>query len=128
MLARALELPDTGSRPRVDRSGGQLIGSSCASCAASAWPARAICHRCGEVSSLGSAFGPAGTLLTYTRVWIARPPFEPPYLVGQVELEHGPTVFAHIRSLPDDVRVPLPVGLVIAPADDAVPLFWFEPS
>jgi uncharacterized OB-fold protein len=126
-LAGALELPGTASRTRLDRERGQLVGSRCAACGATAWPARAVCHRCGEVAELDARFGPDGTLLTHSRVWIARPPLEPPYVLGQVEVAAGPVVFVHVRALPEEARVPLPVRLAIAADADAVPRFWFEP-
>jgi len=127
-LTVALELPQTGSRPRVDRRNGVLVGSRCDECGANSWPARAVCHRCGAPVMREHSFSARGTLLTYTTVWVPRPGLEPPYTIGQVKLEDGPLVFGHIRGLADGTPVPAAVQLALADELPAVPPFWFEPE
>jgi uncharacterized OB-fold protein len=75
-----------------------------------------------------TGFSPSGSLLTFTTVRIARKSLEAPYVLGQVKLADGPLVFAHVRRLAADARVPLDVALHIDGDPDAVPLFWFEPE
>jgi uncharacterized OB-fold protein len=125
-LSAALEMPLTGERPRLDRDRGHLLGSRCASCGATSWPARAICNRCGSAAIEGVALARTGTLLTYTEVWVERPGLQPPYILGQVELDDGPLIFTHVRRVVNGRRVPLPVEVVIG-EEDALPAFWVEP-
>ncbi|WP_041775867.1 OB-fold domain-containing protein [Blastococcus saxobsidens] len=76
-----------------------------------------------------SEFANRGRILSYTTVWVARPGLAPPYTLGQIQLDDdGPLVFGHIRELGDGTRVPVPVRMVVADTDDAVPPFWFEPA
>jgi uncharacterized OB-fold protein len=119
--------PLTGARPRLDRAAGRLVGSRCTRCGTRSWPARAICSACGA-DGLGLEPLPAtGALLSYTTVWVPRRGIAPPYVLGQVDLGDGATVFAHVRGLPEAATVPLAVRVVLA-ADGEVPSFWFRPS
>lgn len=126
-LTDAVDGISAASRPRIDRERRRLVGSCCRSCGATSWPGRAVCHRCGKAELEEAVFAAAGTLLTYTTVWVGRPGLEPPYTLGQVKLDGGPLVFAHVRGLAEGAVVPLPVELVLA-TEDAVPPFWFEPA
>lgn len=127
-LTKALSAPLTAERPRVDRDRGELIGSVCGSCGMGAWPARAVCHRCGSAEiEFGHGLAREGTLLTFTTVWVARPGLEPPYVLGQIEVDRGVEVFAHVRGLAEEAVTPLPVSLVIGEPGE-VPEFWFEPK
>lgn len=125
-LSAALDVPPSQDRRRFDRAACCLIGSRCADCSATSWPRRAVCHNCGAAAPAEVCFEPRGTLLTHTRVWIARPGLDPPYTVGQVRLAGGPTIFAHVRGLAENARVPLPVRIIFDPNEEAVPPFWFE--
>lgn len=75
-----------------------------------------------------AAFGPAGSLLSFTTVWVERPGIEAPYTLAQVKLEDGPLVFAHVRNLAGDARVPFPVRLVVVAEEATFPPFWVEPE
>jgi uncharacterized OB-fold protein len=125
-LSRALDVPGTAQRPRID--GGALSGSRCAECGATSWPARAVCHLCGSPSMEPERFSSRGTLLTHTEVWTPRPGLEVPYRLAQVQIEDGPAIFCHVRGLEPGRLIPLPVRLVLAADEAAVPPFWFEPE
>lgn len=125
-LNPALDWAPTAERPRTDRLGQSLVGSRCSACEATSWPARAICQQCGQAATETAHFGPAGTLISFTTVWVPRPGLEVPYTLGQVVVKDGPAVFGHVRGLPGDARTPLNVTLHVAD-DDVVPPFWFEP-
>jgi uncharacterized OB-fold protein len=125
-LSVALNARATGQRARLDRETSVLLGSRCRNCGTCSWPGTAVCRRCGSADLEDAAFGPQGTLVTYTRVWVERPGFEPGYVLGQVDLNGGVRVFAHVRGLPDTVKVPQLVRLVVGDQDKA-PAFWFEP-
>jgi uncharacterized OB-fold protein len=124
-LSAALEVPPSRERRRFDRAAGRLVGSRCAECGATSWPRRAVCHSCGAPAPGEVSFEPSGTLITHTRVWVARHGLDSPYSVGQVRLADGPTIFAHVRGLPDGVKVPLEVRLAFSEDESAIPPFWF---
>jgi uncharacterized OB-fold protein len=132
-LNRALTAVATGARPRIQD--GALVGSRCTACGTRSWPSRAVCGRCGSDELAQEALPAVGELLSYTSVWVARGPFTPPYVLGQADFGEGAVVFGHVRGLPDDAHVPLPVSVVIAPVSVVIappgdePLdFWFEPA
>ena len=74
----------------------------------------------------GVAFAREGELLTFSTVRVPRPGIEAPYTLGQVRLDDGPTLFTHIRNLPEAASVPLRVRLVLG-EPGATPSFWFCP-
>ena len=125
-LSRALGATLTKERPRIE--GGVLVGSRCGACGARSWPARAVCSRCGSDELSPERLPELGQLLSYTSVWVARGPFEPPYVLGQADFGDGAVVFGHVRGLADDTQVPLPVRVVVAPSADSGLDFWFEPA
>jgi len=127
-LTAALQAPSSLERRRVDRATGRLTGTRCADCGTVSWPGRAVCHHCGSAATSEFALSSHGELITCTTVWISRPGLVPPFTLGQIDLPEGARVFGHVRSLPEHARVPLPVQLVMAPEDDAIPPFWFEPT
>jgi uncharacterized OB-fold protein len=126
MVLNALDVPNTGARPRFDRAVGLLVGSACDRCQATSWPARAVCHRCGHAPTTQAAFSASGTLLSFTTVWVSRPGVPAPFMLVQVKLDYGPVVVSHGRGLGPDLRTPAPVTLVLNDDPDAVPAFWFE--
>ena len=127
-LRRAETARETGTRPRVDRQAGVLVGSRCADCGIRSWPARAICSNCGSDALALEPLPRTASLSSYTTVWVPRPSLTVPYVLGQVEFGDGASIFAHVRELPEDARVPLPVSVVLCPDPDQTPSFWFEPT
>ena len=125
-LNRALEAAGTRERPRL--ADGALVGSRCVTCGARSWPARAVCARCGSDEVATDRLQDTARLLSYTSVWIARGAFAPPYVLGQADFGDGAVVFGHVRGLPPDAKVPLPVRVVVAPGGDEPLDFWFEPA
>lgn len=125
-LSRALEATPTAERDRYDRGAGALHGSRCRRCGETSWPGRAICNSCGSADVAAESFARTGTLLTYASVWVPRPGLEAGYVLGLVELDNGPSVFTHVRDLPDGTKVPLAVELELA-EPDRVPPFCFRP-
>lgn len=69
-----------------------------------------------------------GMLTSYTKVWIPRDDYPPPFLLGQVILDDGTLLFSHVRCLPADQLVPARVSVVVPqqPVDGLA--FWFEPD
>ena len=66
-------------------------------------------------------------LVSHTTVWVSRPGLEAPYTLGEVALEGGVNLYAHVRGLPEETTVPFPVRLVLG-QENEVPAFWFEPD
>ena len=127
-LAVSEDIAGTLERRRIDTASGELIGSECQNCSARSWPGRAICSRCGSDDISFNPLPRIATLLSFTKVWVPRPGLTVPYVLGQVSFGHGATVFAHVRELSEEARVPLAVSLVLSPNPDQVPSFWFEPT
>jgi uncharacterized protein len=115
-------------RTRFDARAGVLVGSRCSECGARSWPARAACARCGSVAVSEAPLPREGSLVSYTIVWVARPGLSTPYVLGQADFGDGASVFAHVRGLAADVRVPIPVRAVISADESAVPRFWLTPE
>jgi|GEM_PF-2309975 len=128
-LRAAIEVESTARRRRLDRAAGLLIGSGCPVCAATSWPPRAVCHRCGSPMDLERALPREGALLSFTKVWVPRPGLEAPYTLGQIEILDS-IFFAHVRGLGAEARVPMTVALVVpGEEDEDEPVsFWFEPA
>jgi uncharacterized OB-fold protein len=119
----------TKDRPRYNQERSTLVGSQCSACRTLSWPARAVCNRCGS-PDVGIADLPqVGSLLSYTRVWVARQGMNIPYVLGQIRLGPGALLFAHVRGLDEGAIVPIDVRVVV-PADNepADVAFWFEPA
>jgi uncharacterized OB-fold protein len=129
-----MELTDADSatpflqRTRFDAQAGVLVGSRCSECGARSWPSRAACARCGSVAVSEAPLPREGSLVSYTIVWVARPGLSTPYVLGQADFGDGASVFAHVRGLEADVRVPTPVRAVISTDESAVPRFWLTPD
>jgi len=124
-LIAALDASPYADRPRLDQASGRLIGSRCPDCSALSWPSRAVCHRCGAAGLEATSLSAEGTLVSHTRCWVPRPGLEPPFVLGQVRLDDGVSVFGHVRGLRDaeageHVRVK-----TVAADEKAVPAFWF---
>lgn len=126
MAALVSDIP-FADRQRVDRSTGRLVGSRCEACGAASWPARAVCERCGSAHVVVAEMSTTGKLVTFTTVHVSRAGLPAPYVLGQVDLPDGVRIVAHGRGFTEAHRVPMPVRLVLADAEDAVPPFYFEP-
>lgn len=127
-LTRAAQAIPTAQRTRVDAEAGRLVGSRCEACGTRSWPARAVCSACGSDALVLAALPETGQLTSYTTVWVARDGLPAPYVLGQVDLGHGATVFAHVRGAGDELTVPAAVRLVLADDPAATPRFWFQSS
>lgn len=127
-LDAALERTPTGERPRFDAETGALVGSACSACGSSAWPGRAVCHRCGSASVYDRAFTGPALLESYTEVHVARPGLETPYVLGQVRLHDGPFVFGRIIGLHGPVELPCRVTARVDSDGRGAPVYWFEPE
>jgi uncharacterized OB-fold protein len=125
-LSLALEQPNASGRPRFSRQRGELIGSECRSCGQRSWPGRSVCQRCRSADVTPASLATQGRVLTYSTVWVPRPGLEAPYVLGQVLLDDGVRLFAHLRQRGEPATDPS-VHMVFAQDERTVPPFWFEP-
>jgi uncharacterized OB-fold protein len=125
-LANALNSIGSDSRPRFDAQNRTLQGSKCRNCESVSWPARPVCQDCGDGLLDPASFGPDGQLTMYAEVWVPVAGMDSPYILGRIQMEAGPTVFAHVRGIGGKALVPLAVVLTFADSETAIPPFWFE--
>lgn len=122
-LAQALAAAGSAERPRFDQDRGVLLAGVCNECGAQAWPAGAVCLRCGSGGIALRPLPQTGVLTTWTRVWVPVEGIEPPYLLGIVEL--GPVrVVGHVVGIDDSFAVPGRVRVAVHPDDH--PPFHFD--
>jgi uncharacterized protein len=114
-------------RPRFSASEGVLLGSECAACSTRSWPGRSLCHHCGSPDVAAVPLGSEGVLTTFTTVHVSRPGLAAPYVLGQLRLDDGTRLFAHVRRLAEDAATPIRVRLVFSADEQSIPPFWFEP-
>jgi len=102
--------------------GPRLLGSKCATCGTPYFPKSPVCRNpaCAGASMEDAAFGPNGTLWSYTIQYYPPPPpakyDEPyvPYALGMIDLPEGLRVLARISTdKPEDVVVGSDVQLVL---------------
>ena len=111
-------------RERLDAQGQRLVGSRCADCGLSAWPAHIVCGRCGNTRLEPLALPTIGQVRTWTRVWVPAPGLEPPYVIAMVAL--GDVIVpTHVRGAVDGLSAGAPVRVVVDLT--ASPPFWVEP-
>lgn len=113
------DLPDKDAPKTsdVDTERAALIGSRCAACGDTAFPARRVCIDCGGDRLSKVTLPTEGTLYSYStvRVSAARPT---PYTLGYVDLAGDVRILAHIVGPEETLRPDIPVRLTIAENDD----------
>jgi uncharacterized OB-fold protein len=79
------------------RDRGILLGSRCAACSFTYFPARLFCERCFTELSADTECGPEGTLESWTvgHVGIDEDPSDEPFVVGLIRLDGADTVLMH---------------------------------
>lgn len=103
--------------------GARLVGSRCAGCGTPYFPRSDRCHHpdCGGAAMEDAAFGPFGTLWSYSVQNYPPPPparyDEPyqPYALGVVDLDDGLRVVGRMTGDGGAPQVGAPVELVLAP-------------
>jgi len=118
--------PQTSTAPfradalEIDRGQVHLIGSSCESCGALAFPPRRICASCRSAALCRVRLGETGRLYTYAIVRQAPKEFPTPYIIGYVDLDDGVRVFTRvITGSEQDLRLGMRMTLRAAPLPSA---------
>jgi uncharacterized protein len=93
-----------------------LIGSSCDSCGAHAFPPRQVCASCRSAELRRVRLSGMGSLYTYAIVRQAPKQFPTPYIIGYVDLDEGVRVFTRVAtSSEQDLRTGMRMTLKAAP-------------
>lgn len=92
----------------------RLIGMRCPVCGTRAFPAKDVCHECGNEKDLEPVkLSPTGKLYTYSEVHAAPKGFPRPYVVGYVDLEDGVRLFGQVEHPAAELKVDEPVRVVL---------------
>jgi uncharacterized OB-fold protein len=103
------------SKPWKEENGEvRLIGMRCPVCETRVFPAKDICHECGNEKGLEPALlSPTGTLYSFTEVHVALKGFPSPYVLGYVDLDDGVRVFGQVEHPAAELKVDEPMRLVL---------------
>jgi len=135
---QALSAPPPRPEPGISRDtaffwegleAGELRIQKCEACSILHHPPRVRCPGCGSYELGWTCASGRGTVYSHVEpVHPAFPAFDPPYVVGLVELEEGTRLLTNIVDIdPDSVRVGMPVELVIRRENSERPLPLFRP-
>jgi uncharacterized OB-fold protein len=117
-----------------DDGGARLLAGECEDCHQRTFPPPAVCPFCMGERMCSIPMSRRGTLYTYTVLQQGPPEFEPPYIIGYVDMPEGVRVFTQIADVsPDRVVCDMPVELKpVEPKVDrygrAVVQFKFVPA
>jgi uncharacterized OB-fold protein len=109
-MATPVPIPDLATdSPLVvgTPEGVALLGSLCQGCGAPAFPARAVCYRCGGTRVEPAPVGTHGRVYASTTVHVSSTR-ETPYHLAYVDLDGGPRVLGRLTApagIGDDVHV-----------------------
>lgn len=92
----------------------RLIGMRCSVCGTRAFPAKDICHECGNEKGIEPAhLSSTGTLYSFAEVRAVPKGFPSPYVIGYVDLEDGVRLFGQVEHLAAELKVDEPVRVVL---------------
>jgi uncharacterized OB-fold protein len=83
---------------RESPQGVSLIGTKCKSCGMSFFPPKQICIRCHHEDVEEFELSKNGKLFTYTKVFIPSKHFNPPYVIGYIDLPEGIRIFSQVQD------------------------------
>lgn len=97
-----------------EKEGGRLIGNKCASCRRTYFPKARFCFNCFGKDMEDIIMSRRGRLYSYTIGRMASTHFQPPYVVGLIDLPEGVRVFAPLKVKEDQpIKIGMEVELVI---------------
>ena len=74
-----------------------LVGGRCSQCEKIIFPYREVCLNCLSQDMEKLTLSRKGTLYSFTTVYMPSEHFEPPYIIGWIELPEGIRIFSPIR-------------------------------
>jgi uncharacterized OB-fold protein len=109
---------------------GELRLQRCAACGAWRHPPRYRCASCGSAEVTWDLASGRARVFTWTITHRpVDPAFEPPYAVVVAELDEGPRLVGMLGGIAnDELRLDLPVVVVLEPVNDTVALVTFRPA
>src|SRR3990172_5403752 len=117
--AKAESKPDKeffpASKPWKEANGEvRLIGMRCPVCGTRVFPAKDICHECGNEKGLEPApLSPTGTLYSFAEVHAAPKGLPSRYVIAYVDLEEGVRLFGQVEHPASELKVDEPVRVVL---------------
>ena len=87
-----------------------LVGGRCKQCEKIIYPLRAVCLNCLSQDMEKLTLSRKGTLYSFTTVHMPSEHFEPPYVIGWIELPEGLRIFSPIQYHQDQ---PLKIGMAM---------------
>jgi benzoylsuccinyl-CoA thiolase BbsA subunit len=114
--------------------GVQLMAGECEDCGQRVFPPPAVCPFCMGERMRAIPISRRGKLYSYSVLRQGPPEFEPPYLIGYVDMPEGVRIFTHLADVkPEDVTCDMAVEVVAVPPKRdhfgrAVVAFKFVPA
>jgi uncharacterized OB-fold protein len=99
-----------------------LVGGRCKQCEKIIYPLRTVCLNCLSQDMEKLTLSRKGTLYSFTTVHMPSEHFEPPYVIGWIELPEGIRVFSPIRFSQEHS---LQIGMAM---ELSVEKLWDEPE
>jgi uncharacterized OB-fold protein len=94
--------------------GGRLLGNRCGSCGKIYFPKAQFCFNCFDKDMEEVGLSRRGKLYAYTIGRMASTHFQPPYVIGLVDLPEGVRVFAPLKMTEDKTyRIGMEMEVVI---------------
>ena len=109
---------------------GELRLQRCAECNTWRHPPRYRCAACGSAEVTWDLASSRGRVFSWTITHRAvDPAFEPPYAIVVVELDEGPRLVGSLAGIGlSDLRLDLPVVVVLEPVSENIALVSFSPA
>ena len=109
---------------------GDLRLQRCTACRAWRHPPRFRCAACGSPEYSWEPASGRGRVFTWTITHRpVDPAFTPPYAVVVAELDEGPRLVGNLDGIElTELRLELPVQVVLVPASDTIGLVTFRPA
>ena len=93
----------------------RLLGNFCDACKLAFFPARRYCSKCCERLGESKPLSRRGRLVSFTRIY--RKPrhavVEPPYVLGEVELEEGAHIISVVKAPPEELRTGIELEMTL---------------
>lgn len=109
---------------------GELRLQRCSACGVWRHPPRFLCAACGSGEWSWEPASGRGRVFSWTITHQALDPsWEVPFAIVVAQLDEGPRLVGNLRGgvLPGDLRLDLPVAVVLEPVSDTVALTHFGP-
>jgi uncharacterized OB-fold protein len=129
-----LPLSDQPYVSTSDAGGPTLMAGECEDCGQRVFPPPAVCPFCMGERMRSIPISRRGTLYSFSVLRQAPPEFDPPYLIGYVDMPEGVRIFTQLADVdPDAVTCDMPVELkLVTPKQDRygrdIVVFKFVPA